>query len=140
MIFQYLILRLLFAKQFYILKNVKVLSTNWVIFLVIKKVKEDINFSLKKLIRFFNTKIFHFLNNRFYKKKNIYLCAGKIKQKEYKNLKFIKTHSFDYNEKIKCKKKLINKKKFFLYLDQYEHDHPDYNYNEVRKINAKRFL
>lgn len=104
-----------------------------------KKVKEDINFSLKKLIRFFNTKIFNFLNNRFYKKKNIYLCAGKIKQKEYKNLKFIKTHSFDYNEKIKCKKKLINEKKFFLYLDQYEHDHPDYNYNEVRKINAKDF-
>ena len=36
-------------------------------------------------------------------------------------------------------KKIVNKKNFFLYLDQYEHDHPDYNYNEVRKINAKDF-
>jgi len=104
-----------------------------------KKVRENPNFTFRKVIKFFNTRIFYFLNNQFFKKKNIYLCAGNKIQNEYKNYKFIKAHSFDYNEKIKHNKKLVNKKKFFLYLDQYEHDHPDYNFYGVRKINAENF-
>lgn len=104
-----------------------------------KKVRENPNFTFRKVIKFFNTRIFYFLNNQFFKKKNIYLCAGNKIQNEYKNYKFIKAHSFDYNEKIKHNKKLANKKNFFLYLDQYEHDHPDYNFYGLRKINAENF-
>ena len=104
-----------------------------------KKIKVVSPFTTKKVLRFFSVKTYYFLNKYFLKKKNIYLCAGKKIQNEYRNLNIIKTHSFDFNENLKYKKNRINRKNFFLYLDQYEHNHPDYNFFGVNKVNAKNF-
>ena len=104
-----------------------------------KKIKVVSPFTTKKVLRFFSVKIYYFLNKYFFKKKKIYLCAGKKIQNEYRNLNIIKTPSFDFNENLKYKKNLINRKNFFLYLDQYEHNHPDYNFFGVNKVNAKNF-
>jgi hypothetical protein len=104
-----------------------------------KKIKVISPFTTKKVLRSLNVKTYNFFNKYFFKKKNIYLCAGTKIQKEYRNLNIVKTHSFDFNENLKYKKKLINRKKFFLYLDQYEHNHPDYNFFGVNKVNVKNF-
>ncbi len=40
-----------------------------------KKVRENPNFTFRKVIKFFNTRIFYFLNNQFFKKKKyLFMC------------------------------------------------------------------
>ena len=72
--------------------------------------------------------IYNFLEKNFLSKYNIYFCAGKKFETEYKNFDIIKTHSWDLNEKLKTNFKKVKLKNYFLYLDQYEHNHPDYLY------------
>ena len=75
---------------------------------------------------------------KFFLQKNIYLCAGRKIQEQYKDKFMIKCHSYDFYEKIKIKKS--NKKEdYFLYLDQYEHNHPDYKFAGYDLVNPKKF-
>ena len=72
--------------------------------------------------------LFNFLEKNFLSKHNIYFCAGKKFEKEYKSFNIIKTHSWDFNEKLKTNFNKVKLKNYFLYFDQYEHNHPDYLY------------
>ena len=82
----------------------------------------------RRILKLIFIRIYHFLEKNFLSKETIYFCAGKKFETEYENFNIIKTHSWDLNEKLKTNFNRVKLKKYFLYLDQYEHNHPDYYY------------
>lgn len=98
-----------------------------------------LNIKIKRIFILINIKIFNFIEEKFFTKKNIYLCAGKKMQNQYKGKFMINCHSYDLYEKLKLKKEINIKKNYFLYLDQYEYNHPDYKYANQKMVNPKKF-
>ena len=92
-----------------------------------------------KFLKYFHLTIFQFIENKFLIKRRINLCGGRKSENEYKKFNVIKAHSWDFDETLKIKKKNIKKKKFFLYLDQWAHGHPDYDYFKFVKVDPKIF-
>ena len=101
--------------------------------------KFNFNIKIKRIFNLISSKFFDLIEETFFTKKNIYLCAGKKIQNQYKDRFIINCHSYDLNEKLKLKKKSNIKKNYFLYLDQYEHNHPDYKYANQKMVNPKMF-
>jgi len=101
--------------------------------------KFNFNIKIKRIFNLINIKFFNLIEETFFTKKNIYLCAGKKIQNQYKDRFIINCHSYDLNEKLKLKKKSNIKNNYFLYLDQYEHNHPDYKYANQKMVNPKIF-
>jgi len=96
-------------------------------------------FLVAKIFRTLHSIIFTLIENKFLIKRRIYLCGGKKSENECKKFNLIKAHSWDFDHKLKIKKNKIKKKDFFLYLDQYAHGHPDYDYFKYIKVDPKFF-
>ena len=93
----------------------------------------------RKIFKIISIRLYNYLEKNFLFKHNIYFCAGKKFEQEYKNYNIIKTHSWDFNDTLNKRKNHIKKNNYFLYLDQYAHGHPDYNYFQLNKIDPKTF-
>ena len=104
----------------------------------IKFKKIDFNIKIKRILKLINITIFQQLEERFFTKRNIYICAGKIMQDQYKAKNIIKCHSYDLNKKLETKN-YYNNKNYFLYIDQYIHNHPDYKYGGKDRVNPIKF-
>ncbi len=105
--------------------------------LKLKVVNADVK--IKRFFKLIKITFFSRFDEIFFTKKNIYLCAGRIIQEQYRDKFTINCHSYDFYEKTKIKKNSIKKKDYFLYLDQYEHNHPDYKYAGYDLVNPKKF-
>ena len=133
-------LKTLLVKTILHLKKDKIV--NFKLGILPKLKKPERSYSISSAIKFlknFHLIIFQLIENKFLIKKYIILCAGKKLENECKKFNLIKAHSWDFDHKLKIKKKNIRKKNFFLYLDQYAHDHPDYNYFKITKVDPKIF-
>jgi hypothetical protein len=96
-------------------------------------------FSVSKNFKTFHSKILTLIENKFLTKRRIYLCGGKKSEDACKKFSLIKAHSWDFDNKLKVKKNTIKEKNFFLYLDQWAHGHPDYDYFKSVKVDPKIF-
>tara|TARA_A100001015_G_scaffold62685_1_gene69167 strand:- start:121 stop:1245 length:1125 start_codon:yes stop_codon:yes gene_type:complete len=104
--------------------------------LKVKKISSKIK--IFRILKFIHIKLFEQLEDRLFTKRNIYFCAGKKMYEKYKRKNMINCHSYDLNQKLKFKNH--NKKKnYFLYLDQYEHNHPDYKFARYDRVNPIKF-
>jgi hypothetical protein len=104
----------------------------------LKSKKINSNIKIKRILKLIHIKIFHQLEERLFIKRNIYICAGKKMQDQYRKKNVIKCHSYDLNEKFKIRN-YYNKKNYFLYLDQYVHNHPDYKFARQNRVNPIKF-
>jgi hypothetical protein len=122
------------------LKKDKIISFRLGILPKLKKPERSYSIlSAIKFLKYFYLAIFQFIENKFLIKRRINLCAGRKSENEYKKFNVIKAHSWDFDETLKVKKKNIRKKDFFLYLDQWAHGHPDYDYFKFAKVDPKIF-
>ncbi len=99
-----------------------------------------ISFKIKifRILKLIHIKLFEQLEERLFTKRNIYFCAGKKMYENYRGKNIINCHSYDLYQKLKINN-YSKKKNYFLYLDQYEHNHPDYKLAKYDMVNPAKF-
>ena len=119
---------------------------NYIVFPGLNLNKNSYHFNVFLKIQYFLIKAIFFLSNiKIYKSKYIYMSAKKVILDN--NLlisnagQFIKGHSHDYDRFLESKNKIIKRYtfKYFVFLDQDEVHHSDFNRIKVNSLNEKKY-